>query len=684
MPNRLAQSASPYLLQHADQPVDWEPWDDQALSRARTEDRPILLSIGYSACHWCHVMAHESFDDPELAEKMNAWFVNIKVDREERPDLDRIYQLSHQLLTGRPGGWPLTVFLNPTDLVAFAAGTYFPPAPRGGLPGFGEVLERVHQAWLQQRDRLSAQNEKMRNALELIHNRREPARAGPAEIAAGLIDQLNSRFDRRHGGFGQGSKFPQPPLLDFLLGAAEHDREARSMLLDTLHAMVRFGLHDHLGGGFFRYCVDSAWEIPHFEKMLLDNAQLVGILAEAGRRFDDRTLIRAAEAVVAFLERDMSLPEGGLATSLDADSLPEQAGPDDPPEEGEVYLWTPAQVGELLPPDDAELVCARFGLDGPPNFRGRWHLIIARGLGELVTADTSAETLIRRLDTACGRLLDRRRQRPQPFRDEKRLAGPNALAVLGVFRAGRLLGRPEWIRTAHRWLQILLDEHFDRDPAAGSLYKGRFGASALLDDHAAVLLALLESLQLDWNGAHLERAVRMAETIRERFAEKPSGRLYLSPREPQGLPVRPTAASDENGPAGVASMVRAWRRLADLTGEPEWLDHAHRALAHELGAAAQEPVAHASLIAAAQELEQPPVKVLLWGPDTPVAEWHRRLLARTGVEVYRPAGALPASSPLAAPETDLPAAMVCQGQHCLALQHDWDGLIAALESVSRP
>ena len=411
MPNRLSGALSPYLEQHADNPVDWYPWGPEALEAARTADLPILLSIGYSACHWCHVMAHESFEDDEIAERMNGWFVSIKVDREERPDLDRIYQTAHQLLTGRGGGWPLTVFLDPSDLAPFVAGTYFPPTARHGLIGFGELLQRVHGAWLNQRDTLKAQNRQLHEALTMISAQRTPiedARGDPEQI---LLGQLDARRDRRHGGFGDAPKFPQAPMLEWLLGAAVTDEQAADMLGDALDAMADNGLFDHLGGGFFRYCTDAAWEIPHFEKMLYDNAQLLPLYAEAAVRFSNPAWANTAALTAEFMSRDFRLQAGGLASSLDADSLPPPDGDSDsePAEsaaEGAYYVWTPSQFDKCLGAERLDLAKARYGLDGPPNFDGdKWHLVRARSVNELTRSAGDAERTTHALELARAELL---------------------------------------------------------------------------------------------------------------------------------------------------------------------------------------------------------------------------------------------------------------------------------------
>ena len=379
MANRLAQETSPYLLQHADNPVDWWPWCEQALELARREERPILLSIGYSACHWCHVMAHESFEDEATAAVMNRLFVNIKVDREERPDLDHIYQLAHQMLAERAGGWPLTLFLAP-DGTPFFGGTYFPPEPRYGLPGFRTLLERVAEAWHARRSAVEEQNRTLRAALA----RHAEAGVGASRLSGGeatlVRDALLKRFDPEHGGFGPAPKFPHVAELDFLLrrSASHDDREAREACLHTLSCMAEGGLFDQIGGGFFRYSTDAQWQIPHFEKMLYDNGPLLALYADACR-VDPRPLfVDVLERTAGWMMREMQLPDGGYCASLDADSEGE---------EGRFYVWDPELLRAALPPDQARLASAHYGVDTAPNFDGgHWHLRVVRRLDEVARA----------------------------------------------------------------------------------------------------------------------------------------------------------------------------------------------------------------------------------------------------------------------------------------------------------
>ncbi|MEE4330075.1 MAG: DUF255 domain-containing protein, partial [Wenzhouxiangella sp.] len=426
----------------------WQPWDREALAMARTLDRPILLSIGYSACHWCHVMEKESFESDEVADRMNAHFVNIKVDREERPDLDRIYQLAHQLLTGRGGGWPLTVFLDPDGQAPFFAGTYFPSQARHGLIAFPDLLDRIHEVWATRRDELRSQHRQVTQALQAISQPRSAQEdLNWDSLAESAVGQMAAAFDAEHAGFGNSHKFPQVPQLALLFDRAGDD-QALQMFSDTLAAMARFGLRDHLAGGFFRYCVDRAWEIPHFEKMLSDNALLLGLFADAWARWQRPEHRRICEQAVDWLNAEMALDGGGFATSLDADShgISEESGER---HEGAYYVWSRDEVARALAGPDRELLEARFGLDGPPNFEGRrWHLLIARDIDELSTPGRDRDTVRQQLDDAVSQLLAARRGRPRPSRDDKLLACWNGLAIASLARAGRVLGREDWRRSA--------------------------------------------------------------------------------------------------------------------------------------------------------------------------------------------------------------------------------------------
>ncbi|MFU8877023.1 MAG: thioredoxin domain-containing protein [Wenzhouxiangellaceae bacterium] len=681
MSNRLADSLSPYLEQHADNPVDWWPWCPEAIDAARTADRPILLSIGYSACHWCHVMAHESFENEAIARRMNEGFINIKVDREERPDLDRIYQLAHQLLTQRGGGWPLTMFLDPADLTPFVAGTYFPPEARHGLIGFGELLERVGQAWREQRDQVKSQNRQLSDALNML-SRGRGAKAEGGNPAEALIGQLAARRDTRHGGFGSAPKFPQAPLLQWLSDRADSDEQAAEMLDDALRAMAENGLFDHLAGGFFRYCVDAAWEIPHFEKMLADNAQLLPLYAEAAVRWGRAEYRRTTELTAQFLADGMLLEEGGLATSLDADSLPEDAEPDAQPAEGEHYLWQREQFEETLDSPLLDLAMARFGLDGPANFEGRWHLVLARSVDELTDPAHDAAQVLDRLEQAREKLLTTRHKRPAPGRDDKMLAGLNALAASGLLRAGRLLQRPEWTELGSRTLEQVWQRCFASEPHHAVWRDGRSGHPALLDDYAATLIAALARLQSDWDEVWLDRAQDLAGWISERFHDTEAGCLRLTPHLHEALPVRPGANLDDATPAGAGLAVLGLLQLGHLIGDSQSLALASDLLEGSAGDLEQTPMAHATLLRARAEAESPRAQVLIGGAGEQPADWHARLSRRIDLVCYRiPANGMDLPGPLAAiAGSDAARAVVCRGTHCLAPVEDFDALIQSLDA----
>lgn len=675
--NQLTNALSPYLLQHADNPVHWLEWSSESLALARRLDRPILLSIGYSACHWCHVMAHESFEDEQIAERINRQFISIKVDREERPDLDRIYQLAHQLLTGRGGGWPLTVFLDPQSQAPFFAGTYFPPEPRTGMISFGQLLERIADVWANRRDELRDQQLQVQQALKAISQPRTADEINsPEELADTLVAQLASSFDQRHAGFGSAPKFPQPPWLT-LLAARVDDEQASQMFSDTLQAIVDFGLRDHIGGGFFRYCVDEAWEIPHFEKMLSDNALLLGLLTDAAVRWPHRGFKDVCIELVDWLSRDMAIEGGGFAASLDADT-------DDG--EGAFYVWTADQFKAALEPAAAALSIEAYGLDGPANFGGKyWHPIRVRDLDELTAPGRNRDQVKTQLGSARKLLLQARSQRSQPARDDKLIASWNGLAIEQLARAGRLLDQPDWVDLAAASLDAVAVRLFGQDPPRAVWRNGRSAHPATLDDHTNVLLACLELLQSRFESRWFNLARRLARRIDRQFVDEHSGACYLTALEHEALVTRPLAFSDDATPAGAAQAVRGIMGLGHLCGDAGLLKLADWILAGAAGDMASAPMAHAGLIHAALEAADPPPQVLIGGPTSQTDAWLKTLTSRQNLRAYRIDPDQPLEEPPALIQSvqqfDRPTAIVCTGMKCLAPAHSLDELNAAIASL---
>jgi len=610
MPNRLANETSPYLQQHAGNPVDWYPWGAEALERALREDRPLLLSVGYSACHWCHVMAHESFEDPEIAALMNRLFVNVKVDREERPDIDQIYQTAHQMLAQRPGGWPLTMFLSP-DGTPFFGGTYFPKDARYGLPGFGELLERIAAIWQEKRAEIGQQNAQLRSAFA----RTMPKGGGhhsefdAAPIRAAL-DYLRESFDERFGGFGEAPKFPHPTDLELCLRAwaKDGDRQALDMARVTLARMCDGGIYDQLGGGFCRYSVDAQWMIPHFEKMLYDNGPLLGLLADAWLATGEPRFAQCADETAAWIMREMQSPEGGYYSSLDADSEHE---------EGKFYVWSREEAQALLTAEEYAIAAAHYGLDGPPNFERRhWHLRIVKPVAE---PDRPL------LEKARAKLLSAREERVRPGRDEKVLVSWNALAIRGMARAGRVFGREAWVESARRALEFIRASMWKEERLLATYKDGRAHLNAYLDDYAFLLAALIEMLQARFSRAELEFAEELAEVLLDQFEDREAGGFYFTARDHERLIHRPKPGHDNATPSGNAVAAWSLGRLATLTGEDRYARAAERALELYFPTMRDHPAGFGAMALALDEAVVPPALLVLRGEPGALADWSAQL-----------------------------------------------------------
>jgi len=554
--NRLAGETSLYLRQHDANPVDWYPWGPEALERARREDRPLLVSIGYSACHWCHVMAHESFEDPETAALMNRLFVNIKIDREERPDLDQIYMDTVTGLTGH-GGWPLTVFCTPRG-APFYGGTYFPPEPRQGMPSFRQLLAAVDDAWRSRRGEL---DETAQRILEALRSNaaaggaraEEPGAAALARCAGRLLQ----RADSRHGGFGGAPKFPTPTSLDALLAACDElpprkAREALDHVLLSCREMARGGVYDQLAGGFHRYSVDGHWGVPHFEKMLYDQGQLLRVYGEAWRRDGarDPDLLWPLRETAAYLAREMTGPEGAFFASQDADS----GG-----HEGTYYVWTPAQVEAVLGPERAAGFCSAYGVTLRGNFEGGSSVLASRA------RDAREAHAAERAE-----LLAARAARVAPATDEKRIAAWNGLAISGLARGASLLGEPDWLRRARAAFDFCLRELCDEKGRLLRVFNaGRAQVLAFLDDHACLLEACLDLQRAGAGDDLLPRALELADAIASRFYDAGARDLFLSPADGEALVQRPRSDHDGATPHSAGLACLALLRTAGLSGRRE-------------------------------------------------------------------------------------------------------------------
>jgi uncharacterized protein YyaL (SSP411 family) len=694
--NRLAAETSPYLRQHAGNPVHWQPWDEAALTLARETEKPILLSVGYSACHWCHVMAHECFEDPDTAERMNALFVNIKVDREERPDLDQIYQRAHLLIQQRPGGWPLTMFLTPDTQVPFFGGTYFPKVARHGQPAFGDVLERVADFYRTRGAEVTREGNAIVAALERLDATDPVPAAGapaprpldtaPFETARAVMD---ANFDERHGGFGTAPKFPHAGMLEFLLeGWAEslagpspqEDERQRVLALYTLERMGLGGLFDHLGGGFFRYSVDDGWMIPHFEKMLYDNGPLLGLYARAARLAGDERFDHIARETARWLMAQMQSPEGGYFATVDADA---------DGEEGAFYLWSREAVERVL--DDAPMRRAFesvYGLDRSPNFEDKWHLQIVVDPEEAAeTTGVALETLEHQLAQARARLLRARQTRVEPARDDKILAGWNGLAIRGMAIAAYELGEPAYAASATRAVDFIRTRLWQHGRLYATWREGRSRFPAYLEDHALLGLGLLALLNVRWRAEDLHFAEALADALLERFEDRDRGGFFFTAHDHETLIHRPRPFEDDSTPAGNGAAVRFLTRLGALLGRPEYLEAAERTLHAARPRLEEHPHACASLLMGLRDFLEGPTIVILRGPAEDLAQWQRAL--RRHEDARRLSGATVLAIPADVPDETLPPALrgkqptagkvtawCCRGTRCDAPVDAVDALVA--------
>jgi len=665
MANRLAGESSPYLLQHSENPVDWFPWGGEALGKARAEDRPILLSIGYSACHWCHVMEHESFEDPTIAAVMNELFISIKVDREERPDIDQIYMKAVQSMTGS-GGWPLTAFLTP-EAVPYYGGTYFPPVPRHGMPSFTQVLRAAGSAYRDRPDDVRSAGTQLLAALRKSSAVTSTRGSAPGEAALDLAFRaLSSRYDPVHGGFGQAPKFPQPVTLELLLRhhARTGDHAALEMPVHTLRRMAAGGMRDHLGGGFHRYSVDARWLVPHFEKMLYDNALLVRAFVDAYRITGSDDLREVAEDTLDYVAADLRTPEGGFFSARDADSEGE---------EGTFYVWSPEEIDAHLTPDDAAAFKRLYDVTAGGNFEGRniLHLpheaaSIARALG------VNEVDFLDRMSRARGRLLEVRAERVAPFRDDKVLMSWNAMMVRAFAEAGATLGRWDYVAVARAAGDFLWQSMRPGGQLMRTFREGKAKIPGFLEDYAALGNAFVSlqaaTLELRW----LDATRELVSEMLSRFYSDADGVFYDTAEGGEELILRPRDPMDNATPSGTSLAAELLLRCAPIFEVDAYREKALGVFAGEAEALARFGPAFGRMLSAVDRSLASPVEIAIVGP--PTADETRALIRAAHADFGRNVtivGCVPGHATSDIPllkDRDLvdghPAAYVCRGYAC--------------------
>jgi hypothetical protein len=673
MPNRLAQETSPYLLQHADNPVDWYPWGEEAFSRSRAEDKPILLSIGYSACHWCHVMAHESFENDEIANLMNENFINIKVDREEHPEIDSIYMEAVQALTGN-GGWPLTVFLTPEGK-PFFGGTYFPPEDRQGIPAFPKVLTAVADAYHNRRGDIENTSKQLLAAMSRQINRGVTIEPLVVDILREAYVALRRNFDNQNGGFGTAPKFPQPMALEFLLRYFQRSQDTASleMVELTLEKMAKGGIYDQLGGGFHRYATDSCWLVPHFEKMLYDNALLSQLYIHVYLVTGKRLYRSIAEETLDYVLREMTDPRGGFYSTQDADSEGI---------EGKYYLWAQKEVAEALGDKHSQIINDYFDVTPKGNFEGQNILHVASDVMP------GAPSIIEQAKT---NLLKRREQRVKPGRDDKILASWNGLMLASLAEAACVFDRQDYLAAAVENGSFLLNSMISDGYLRRTYKDGTAKINGYLEDYALVIEGLLILHQVTFSGDWLRQAIRLAEAMIEQFWDETTKTLYDTSEMHKDLFVRPKSIYDTSLPSGSSAATSVLLRLAALTGNQRFQQIASQSLWSMPELLRRYPLGFANWLCALDFYLAAPKEIVIIGPRNSPATLE---LLGTLHATWMPNKVIAAcdpSDPTRLSElslindkkmvNDRPTVYVCQGHTCKAPVTDPDSLVALLQEV---
>ena len=678
--NHLIHETSPYLLQHAHNPVDWYPWSDEAFRKAKSENRPILLSIGYSACHWCHVMERESFEDEKIAALMNDLFVNIKVDREERPDLDEIYMNAVQMLTGR-GGWPMTVFLTPEGK-PFYGGTYFPPEDRYGVPGFPKILQGVANAYREKPQDVERSVEQILTALQRMSLSTESQQPFSSDVIAQSAEQLTQAYDADHGGLGKAPKFPNVGVYELFLRHYHHSKGSRflEMVTHTLTKMAQGGIYDHVGGGFHRYSVDAKWLVPHFEKMLYDNAQLVRIYAQVYCVTGEPFYKQVVDETMTYLIREMLHTEGGFYSTQDADSEGE---------EGKFFVWTEAEITRILGEEASEIFCRIYDVSEEGNFEEKniLHPILTlEQASKFFRRDPKAiESLV---SDAKVKLFEEREKRIKPFRDEKILTSWNGLMLSGLAEAIKISRQPAYLEAANRTVDFIFTKMF-RDGRLLHTYKsGTAKILGYLDDYAFLAAGLLDLFEATLNRAHLDRAVELAEIMSDEFWDEAGGGFFYTGRSHERLIAQSKPIFDGSIPSGNAVATQVLLRLQHYTGKEDYLKRAERILRAYYNAMENQPFGFAHMLAALDFYLQKPKEVILVGDRREsktlelLTKIHSLYVPNMTLQLARPGDSLEKISSLLASKKqieDKPTVYVCHNFTCSRPVVEWDDLKPLLD-----
>jgi len=678
--NRLIHETSPYLLQHAHNPVDWYPWGDEAFQKAKSENKPILMSIGYSACHWCHVMEHESFENEKIAALMNDLFVSIKVDREERPDLDEIYMNAVQMLTGR-GGWPMTVFLTPEGK-PFYGGTYFPPEDRQGMPGFPRILTGVAQAYREKPQDVERSVEQILSALKRMSESHESKATFSPDAIAESAEQISRAYDSDHGGLGRAPKFPNAGVYELFLRYYHQSKNQRflEMVTHTLTKMALGGIYDHLGGGFHRYSVDEKWLVPHFEKMLYDNAQLLRIYAQLYCVTGNDLFKNVTEETADYLLREMLHSEGGFYSTQDADSEGE---------EGKFFIWSPQEINSIIGEEAGEIFARIYDVSDFGNFEGKniLHPILSfEQASKLFRKDVKEIAAI--IADGKLKLFQEREKRIKPFRDEKIITSWNGLMLSGLAEAIKIAPQKAYVESANRTVEFIFSKIFRDGHLLHSYKDGKAKLLGYLDDYAFLAVGLLDLYETTFDRTQFERAIKLADTMLSEFWDEKDGAFFYTGKSHEQLISRAKPVFDASIPSGNSMATHLLLRLHHLTGREDYLKRAETVLRSYYDAMMSQPFGFAHMLCSLDLYLRKPKEIVVIGnrEDTNVAELVSRIhsvyLPNKSLQLAGPDQSLEKVSPLLQGKTQLdgkPTVYVCHNFTCSAPVTSWEELKSLLD-----